>query len=273
VTRASKGDRVVVNPIQSCQHCAACRRGQIYLCKMFAGIGLHTRFGGFGKFVLAKDYQLFRMPDGLSWRQGAVTEPACVATHAVFRGGIKQGDTVLITGAGPIGQLAGMAARVAGARQIFIAEVTAHRRALAARNVEPTAVLDPARENITQVLQDATDGWGADVTIEASASQPGLDSAIAATRNGGAIVQVAVFTKPVTLQLASALTNVEKSLVGSLCFLASDWPRVMDLMVSGEFPAERVVSAEIPIDDILELGFDELIRPDNRQAKVLVRPE
>jgi len=55
--------------------------------------------------------------------------------------------------------------------------------------------------------------------------------------------------------------------VGTLCYYASDWPRVMDLMVSGKLPAERVVSAEIPIDDILELGFDELTRPDNRQAK------
>src|SRR6266851_1217210 len=76
-------------PIVMGHECAACRRGQIYLCKVFAGIGLHTRYGGFGKFVLAKDYQLFPMPDGLSWQQGAVTEPACVATHAVDRGGVK----------------------------------------------------------------------------------------------------------------------------------------------------------------------------------------
>jgi (R,R)-butanediol dehydrogenase/meso-butanediol dehydrogenase/diacetyl reductase len=61
--------------------------------------------------------------------------------------------------------------------------------------------------------------------------------------------------------------------VGTLCYYASDWPRVMDLMVSGQLPAERVVSAEIPIDNILELGFHELTRPDNRRAKVLVRPE
>jgi (R,R)-butanediol dehydrogenase/meso-butanediol dehydrogenase/diacetyl reductase len=273
VTRARVGDRVAVSPIQSCQQCAACVRGQFYLCKMFAGIGLHTRFGGFGKFVVAKDYQLFRMPDALSWRQGAVTEPACVATHAVDRGGVKPGDVVLITGGGPIGQLAAMAARVAGARQVYISEVTPHRRELAARNAEPTRVLDPTSEPVPQVLQDATEGWGADVSIEASASQRGLDDAIAATRNGGTIVQVAVFTKPVTLQLASALTNVEKSLVGTLCFYQSDWPRVMDLIASGELPAERIVSAEIPLVDILELGFDELTRPGNRQAKVLVRPE
>jgi (R,R)-butanediol dehydrogenase/meso-butanediol dehydrogenase/diacetyl reductase len=273
VTRARNGDRVAVSPIQSCQQCAACLRGQIYLCKVFAGIGLHTRFGGFGKYVLAKDYQLFPMPDGLTWRQGAVTEPACVATHAIDRGGVKPGDTVLITGGGPIGQLAGMAARVAGAKQIYISEVTPHRRELAARNVEPTGVLDPTRDNVPEALQAVTDGWGADVTIEASASERGLADAIAATRNGGVIVQVAVFTKSVSIQPASALTNVEKSLVGTLCYYASDWPRVMDLIASGQLPAERVVSAEIPIDDILELGFDELTRPDNRQAKVLVRPE
>jgi (R,R)-butanediol dehydrogenase/meso-butanediol dehydrogenase/diacetyl reductase len=101
----------------------------------------------------------------------------------------------------------------------------------------------------------------------------GLADAISATRNGGTIVQVAVFTKPVSIQPASALTNVEKSLVGTLCYYPSDWPRVMELMASGKLPAERVVSAEIPVADIVELGFDELIRPDNRQAKVLVRPE
>jgi (R,R)-butanediol dehydrogenase/meso-butanediol dehydrogenase/diacetyl reductase len=185
---------------------------------------------------------------------------------------VKRGDTVLITGGGPIGQLAAMAARVAGASQIFISEVTSSRRELAARNVEPTGVLDPSRDDVPEALQAATDGWGADVTIEASANERGLADAIAATRNGGTIVQVAVFTRPVTIHPASALTNVEKSLVGTLCYNASDWPRVMDLMASGQLPAERVVSAEIPIEDILELGFDELIRPDNRQAKVLVKP-
>jgi (R,R)-butanediol dehydrogenase / meso-butanediol dehydrogenase / diacetyl reductase len=273
VTRAGPGDRVAVNPIQSCQDCAACRRGQNYLCKTFAGLGLHTRFGGFGRLVVVKDYQLFPIPDALSWRQGAVTEPACVATHAVDRGGVKPGDTVLITGGGPIGQLAGMAARVAGASRIYISEVAPHRRELAERNVEPTRVLDPARDSVADALREVTDGWGADVTIEASASDRGLADAISATRNGGTIVQVAVFTKPVSIHPASALTNVEKSLVGTLCYHPSDWPRVMDLMASGQLPAERVVTAEIPLVDILELGFDELTRPDNKQGKVLVQPE
>jgi (R,R)-butanediol dehydrogenase/meso-butanediol dehydrogenase/diacetyl reductase len=166
-----------------------------------------------------------------------------------------------------------MAAAVAGAREVYISEVTPYRRELAARNAQPTRVLDPTRESVPQALRDATDGWGADVTIEASANERAFADAIAATRKGGTIVQVAVFTKPVSIHPASALTNVEKSLVGTLCYRVEDWPRVMNLMAQGKLPAERVVSAEIPLQDILELGFDELIRPDNRQAKVLVRPE
>lgn len=272
VTRAQRGDRVAVNPLLYCGRCAACRREQFYLCQDFACIGLHTRTGGFGKYAVARDYQLFPMPQALTWRQGALTEPACVATHAVDRGGVKDGDVVLVTGGGPIGQLAAMAARVAGAAQIYISEVVPHRRELAARNAEPTRTLDPTTEAVPQILQEATAGWGADVTVEASANGRGLADAFAATRKGGTIVQVGVFTTTVSLQPADVLTNVEKNYIGSLCYHPRDWPRVMDLMASGQLPADRVASAEIPLADIIELGFDELIRPDNRQAKVLVQP-
>jgi (R,R)-butanediol dehydrogenase / meso-butanediol dehydrogenase / diacetyl reductase len=272
VTQARVGDRVAVFPIQSCQQCAACKRGYPSQCPLFGGMGLHVREGGLARTSRVKGYQLFPMPDSLTFQQGALVEPAAVAVHAVDNGGVRPGDFVLVTGGGPIGQLVAMAAKAAGARSVYLSEVTEFRRELAKKSAEPARVLNPSQDDVVALVQEATDGWGADVVLECSGSPRAFPDALAATRKGGTMVQVAVFTREVPLQPAD-LTNFERRLQGTLIYQPQDFPRTMELIASGKLPAERIVTAEIPLSDVLELGFDELIRPDTRHAKVLVHPD
>ncbi len=271
VTRVKVGDRVAVNPLQYCGSCPGCRRHVPAACERLAGMGLQTRWGGFARYALIKEYQLVPLPEALGFVHGAVLEPASVALHAVDQGGVRPGDVVLVTGGGPIGQLVTMAARAAGARAVYLSEVTPVRQELAARNAEPTQVLDPTRVNVPQVLREHTDGAGADVVFECSANERAFADALEATRKGGTMVQVAVFTRAVALNPAH-LTNFERRIQGTLCYLPGDFERTLGLMVAGRLPAERVVTSIIDVDDVVERGFDELIRPDTRNAKILVRP-
>jgi (R,R)-butanediol dehydrogenase/meso-butanediol dehydrogenase/diacetyl reductase len=270
VSRAKAGDRVAIFAIQGCQECRLCRRGMPALCTSMVATGLSTGDGGLSEYVRVKDAQLYGLPDSLSFTQGALVEPAACAVRAVHLGQVDPGDVVLVTGAGPIGQLTAMAARAAGAEVVYISEVVPARRELAERTLKAT-VLDPATTNVPQTVREATEGWGADVVFECSASPRAFADALAATRKGGTMVQFGVFTQEVPLNPAD-LTNYERRIQGNLAYAPHDFDRTIELMRTGQLPAERIVTAEIALDDVVELGFDELIRPNTTHAKIHIRP-
>jgi (R,R)-butanediol dehydrogenase/meso-butanediol dehydrogenase/diacetyl reductase len=271
VTRARPGQRVAVFAIQGCGQCRMCRRDIPALCSNFNATGLSTGDGGLSGFVTVKDAQLFPIPDSMNWSQGALVEPAACAVRAVTLSRLQPGDVVLVTGGGPIGQLTAMAAKAYGAEQVYLSEVVPFRRELAERAVQPTAVLDPSAVNVPGVLREATDGWGADVVFECSASPRAFADALAATRKGGTLEQFGVFTREVPLHPAD-VTNFERRIQGNLAYAPPDFDRTIELIASGKMPVERIITAEIELEDVVELGFDELIKPTTRHAKVHIRP-
>jgi len=270
VSRAKVGDRVAIFAIVGCGDCRLCRRGLPALCTTMVATGLSTGDGGLSGYVRVQDSQLYPLPDSLNFTQGALVEPAACAVRAVHLGQVQPGDVVLVTGGGPIGQLTAMAALAAGAQSVYISEVVPGRRELAARNLQAT-VLDPTTTNVPQTVQAATDGWGADVVFECSANARAFADALAATRKGGTMVQFGVFTHEVPLNPAD-LTNFERRIQGNLAYAPPDFDRTIELMRTGQLPAERIVTAEIPLTDVVELGFDELIRPTTTHAKIHIRP-
>ena len=271
VARAKRGDRVAIMAIQGCQQCRMCLRGVPALCTTLVVTGLHTGDGGMSQYVRLKDRQLFPIPDSMTFTQGVLVEPAACAVRAVHLGQVQPGDVVLVTGAGPIGQLTAMAALAAGAGEVYMSEVVPARREMATRAVRPKAVLDPNRVSVPEALRGATEGWGADVVFECSANPRAFADALAATRKGGTMVQFGVFTQTVPLHPAD-LTNYERRIQGNLGYAPPDFDRTIELIASGKLPAERIVTAEIPLDDVVELGFDELIRPNTQHTKIHIRP-
>jgi (R,R)-butanediol dehydrogenase/meso-butanediol dehydrogenase/diacetyl reductase len=272
VSQARPGDRVTILPTNSCQQCAYCRQGLTQLCDKARWLGLGVEWGGLARHAVAKGYQLFPIPDAVSFEQAAMVEPAAVTLFGVQRGGIKPGDVVLITGGGPIGQLAALATRAVGAREVYLSEVVPGRREGAARNVEPTRVFDPSAESVPDAVRAATGGLGADVAIEASGNERALMDALAAVRKDGTVVQVAIHPQPVSIHPATQLTIPMKRIIGSLSYTADTYRQVIQLMADGKLPVERLVTATIPLQDLVELGLDELGRPDTKHIKILVNP-
>jgi (R,R)-butanediol dehydrogenase/meso-butanediol dehydrogenase/diacetyl reductase len=271
VTRAQKGQRVAIFAIRGCGQCRMCRANLPALCVNFGVTGLHTGDGGLGQYVTVNDAQLYPVPDSLSWTQAALVEPAACGVRSVNLGGVKPGDVVLVTGGGPIGQLTAMAAIAAGAKEVYVSEVVQSRREMAERAVQPTAVLDPSRQDVPQTLKDATEGWGADGVFECSANPRAFADALASTRKGGTMMQFGVFTQTVPLHPAD-VTNFERRIQGNLAYAPPDFDQTIALMAAGKLPAERIVTAEIPLEDVVELGFDELIRPTTTHTKIHIRP-
>jgi (R,R)-butanediol dehydrogenase/meso-butanediol dehydrogenase/diacetyl reductase len=144
VTGVRPGDRVSVMPLVYCGTCYYCRRGLNHLCTVMACTGLSWDGGGISEQVVVPDYQVSVLPDAVSDVQGALIEPAAVAAYGVDRTGLGPGDTILITGAGPIGALAALYAHAAGASQVIVSEPNPRRRALLEAFGVAT-VLDPDR--------------------------------------------------------------------------------------------------------------------------------
>ena len=264
------GDRVAVMPSVVCHRCFFCLRGRHALCTRFASLGLSAQWGGLARFAKIKPYQVARIPDSMTFEEGAMIEPAAVAAYGVDRAGLVGGDNVLIVGAGPVGALSALYADAMGAGNVVIIEPNKQRAARAeALDVGP--VLHPEDVPTSDLLGAMTDGLGFDVTVECSGSQPGLQLGLGATRRSGSIVQTGLHTKPAEID-AMKLSENELALYGSWCFKITDWPRVIRLVSRGKYPVTKALSSVIDLPDVVSSGFDALVDPQGSDMKILVRP-
>ncbi|MBS1844840.1 MAG: 2,3-butanediol dehydrogenase [Actinobacteria bacterium] len=268
VTNVAPGDRISVMPLVFCGTCYFCRRGLNHLCQTMGCFGLSWDWGGLAGLGVVESYQAWRLPDEVSYEQGALVEPAAVAEWGVAQGGVRPGDRVLVTGAGPIGALAVLAARAAGAGDVYLSEPN-ERRARRASDLGATEVLDPRGTDVVAELRERTEGVGVDVAIECSGNEAALRTCLGAVRTHGTVVQVGLHVKDAGLDMME-VSERELTLKGTWCYSVHEWPRIMAMIASGAFPVERAVSARTSLDHTVEAGFDPLIDPQGDQIKILV---
>jgi len=187
VTRVKVGDKVAVSPSHACGRCAYCRGGREQLCENMRFLGSASVFphtqGFFRERFVMGERQCYPVEGDISLGEIAFAEPLAVALHAVNRGGNLVGKSVLVTGAGTIGCLTVLAARLAGATRIAVSDVLDRPLAQALR-VGADVALHATRD--TEALSRPQ----YDVTYEASGSLKALATGVAATKRGGTIVQV-----------------------------------------------------------------------------------
>jgi (R,R)-butanediol dehydrogenase/meso-butanediol dehydrogenase/diacetyl reductase len=267
VTSVTAGQRVSVMPLLYCGECYYCRRGLNHLCVSMACVGLSFGWGGIAELAVVPASHVSVLPDGVSDLQGALVEPAAVAAYGVDTAGVRPGDSVLVTGAGPIGALAALYASSLGA-EVVISEVNPTRVALA-RSLDVGEVLDPSEVDVAAWLKDRNGGIGVDAAIECSGNERALQTALASVRSAGRVAQTGLHTKPAAIDPMS-LAEHDITLAGTWCYPVTDWPRVISLIASGRLPVEKVVSARISMEDVVDKGFETLLSPTGDQVKVLV---
>jgi (R,R)-butanediol dehydrogenase/meso-butanediol dehydrogenase/diacetyl reductase len=267
VTRVKVGQRITAMPLLFDNECYYCRRGLNHLCVKMACVGLSYAWGGIAELAVLPESILTVLPDEVSDLQGALVEPAAVAAYGVDTGHVKPGDNVLITGAGPIGALATLYAASLGAR-VFVSELNPTRQALI-RSLGVAEVLDPSKTDVAAYLKDLHEGIGVDAAIECSGNERALQTALASVRSAGRVVQTGLHTKPASID-PMVLSERDITLAGTWCYPVTDFPRIVGLIASGRFPVEKVVSAQIAMEDIVQKGFETLLSPTGDQVKVLV---
>lgn len=264
VTNVKKGDRVAVEPIFRNPESPFIATGEYNLSEPLGFVGL-TANGAFAKYVVVEDYMVHKMSDNMTFEQGAIVEPAAVAAYGIQQSGMKMGDAVLVTGAGPIGLLTVQVAQAMGASQIFVSDLS-ENRLKKAKEIGATHTFDARDKDIPQKIKEIT-GYGVDVFIDAAGVQASFDTGINSLRNGGTAVLVALFAKEI---VHDALDHALRELtVKGIIGYRNIFPQVIALINSGRLPVEKLITNVIALDEIVEKGFEALTK-DPSEVKILV---
>ncbi len=184
------GGRVAVDPAQPCWHCDLCERGHPNLCCNLHFAGLFPDDGALCQWICVPARSCFRIPDSLTFADGALLEMLGIGIHATDLAKIRVGDSVAILGAGPIGLSILQMVKRSGADPIVVTEQYDWRLELAAR-YGATAV-DCQKQDPVAAVRDATGGRGVDIAIEAAWADHSVQQAVDMLRMGGLLVQVGV---------------------------------------------------------------------------------
>jgi len=243
VTNVEVGDRVCVECFSHCGECRFCRVGDYNLCENIreASGGNHS---GFAEYVIAHSSSLFRLPETLSFEDTAMIEPLAVSYRAFRRSEADCQDTVLVIGSGTIGLLAVAAAKVSGVRQL-IATARYDHQADMAKELGAEDVVRVPQQDVKEEIPKATEGLGADVVVETTASAGGYGDALAGVRAKGTVVLVGGYHKPLEVHLGR-IVGSEIRLTGSSCYgysgMRNDFKWSMDDFVR-EDPCEQASHA------------------------------
>lgn len=271
VTSVKPGDRVSVQPLimpRSGDYFA--ERGLFHLSPSLALAGLSWQSGGMAQYAVLNEYNVQQIPDAMTDEEAALVEPAAVAVYACDRGGVAAGSSVLVTGAGPIGVLTLLAARAAGAAQLFLSDINDTRLQLATSIIADIITINPKRETVGDVVRAHTEGGvGCDVAIECVGNEHALKACADAVRKQGVVVQTGLHPHENPLDWFQ-VTFKDIDVRGSWAYPTHYWPRVIRLISSGLLPAHKVVTKRITLDDAVTQGFETLLDPAGEHLKILI---
>ncbi len=260
------GDPVVVQPVWSCGFCEACITGHDNVCQSLHILGIH-KDGGFAQYVKVPAEKVYRLPQQISLKLGALTEPLAVAVHDVRTSGIRAGQKALIIGGGPIGILIGLVAQYSGA-EVYISEINAFR--IKFMEAMGFCVLDGTDPCGLDRINEITDGRGFDVVYEVSGSRAGQQMMTSACKIRGTIMAIGMggTTAPVHMgeliareqRLEGVRIHSQVNYEGALRLLEKEWFR--DKL-------EKIITRTFPLEEF-EQAMEYQIR-DPYHFKVLIR--
>jgi len=260
--RFEPGQVVTVEPGIQCNRCIYCKRGDYQLC-----INQASMDGAFADYTVIKAWKTFAVPPSVDLQTATLIEPLACALHAMELGGIKRGQTVLVQGAGPIGQLLARTARALGAQSVTITDLFESRLALArqggARTVRVTDGHTPAR------LAEEIGADVIDTVLDTIANDFSMNTAVTAVKKGGTVVVVGVPPTKVCFDLGKVMYN-ELRVVGDLMY-RDNFPAAVSMVSKKEVDTGGLISRVFSLDEIGE-AFRQITEGKDKFMKCLVQP-
>ena len=253
------GDRVTLEPGVPCRRCAHCKRGDYHLCESVTFMATPPHDGAFAEYVAWPADFVYELPEGVSQRDGALCEPLSVAIHATRQAGIELGDSVLVTGAGPIGMLTIATARAAGASEVYVSDVVEEKLDRAAE-WGADGTIDVSERDLATATAELTDGRGVDAVVEASGAASVYGEAVAAVRRGGTITCVGISSNTEIPFDFTQVTNRELTINGSFRY-RNTFPEAIELLERGAVDVAALVDHEYDFAE-LPAAFEAAAAPE-----------
>ncbi|PCG88764.1 Alcohol dehydrogenase superfamily, zinc-type [Penicillium occitanis (nom. inval.)] len=250
------GDNIVVQPIIFNCQCNSCQKGLINCCRTSGFIGLSDGA---------------EVSQSTSFFLGALVEPLAVALHAVKLTGLKEDDSAIVLGVGPIGLAVIHVLKGLGVRMVIPSEIASHRKQFT-EAAGASIILDPTSDDLGAKCRTLTDGEGVHVVFDTVGVQRSLDAAFATCRPRGTIVNIAIWSSTATIQPNIFVLN-ERSLVGSCTYSAGDFEEVIDSLKSGRIKPESMITRVTDLEHVASEGFQALIEDKENHVKILVKVE
>jgi D-xylulose reductase len=209
----------------------------------------------------------YRLPDNVTMAEGAMVEPFAIGMQAAARAKIKPGDVALVTGSGPIGLMCALSALAGGCATVFITDLVEEKLQIAARyeNIKPLLI---PRDDVSEHLKAATEGWGADVVFECAGAAASIQSALDAVAPAGCVVWVGMPVDPVPVDIV--LAQSKEIRMETVFRYANMYDRAIALIGSGKVDLKPLISETFGFEESIK-AFDRAVEARPTDVKIQIK--
>lgn len=268
VTNIQVGNRAAVYPVVFCDSCEQCLKGNVHLCLNKKALGVLECNGAMAEYVSVPAKLLFKLDDYVTYEAGSMMEPLAVSCRGVNHAGDLTGKNVLVVGAGTIGLLVTALVNMQNPARIFVSDLSDSRLGIA-REMGATHLINPSRDNLTEIIQMETGAPGVDVAFEAVGATPTVQQAMASLRAGGTAVWIGNSAKMININMQEIVTK-ELRVFGTFLYSIQEFGYVAGLLNSGKLNIEPIISLKAPM---MEKGvelFAKLAKDPGSLIKVIL---
>ena len=241
------GDRVALEPGKTCGHCEFCKTGRYNLCPDVVFFATPPVDGVFQEYVAHEAALCFKLPDNVSTLEGALIEPLAVGFHAAIQGDAHLGQRAVVMGAGCIGLVSMMALKARGVSEVYVVDIM-EKRLDKALELGATGVINGAKEDVLEKVNELTDGAGMDLVIETAGTEITTRQAIHMAKKGSNIVLVG-YSKSGEMTLPMSLV-LDKELTFKTVFRYRHiYPIAIDAVAAGKVNLKGIVTDIFGLDE------------------------
>lgn len=241
------GDRVALESGKTCGHCEFCKTGRYNLCPDVVFFATPPVDGVFQEYVAHEAALCFKLPDNVSTLEGALIEPLAVGFHAAIQGDAHLGQRAVVMGAGCIGLVSMMALKARGVSEVYVVDIM-EKRLDKALELGATGVINGAKEDVLEKVNELTDGAGMDLVIETAGTEITTRQAIHMAKKGSNIVLVG-YSKSGEMTLPMSLV-LDKELTFKTVFRYRHiYPMAIDAVAAGKVNLKGIVTDIFGLDE------------------------
>jgi len=266
VSEFKPGDKVTIQPQVVCGDCYSCKHGKYHICDELKVMGFQTT-GMASEFFVTDANRILKLPEDMSYEQGAMIEPMAVACGVFTKTGDVKGLNVIVLGAGPIGNLTAQTAKALGAKAILITDISDFRLEIA-KKVGINYIVNPQKQNLSEEIVRAFGPDKADLIVDCVGINQTIDDAIENARKGTDIILVGVYEEKPKVDLA-AVQDRELRLIGMLMYQTKEYVQAINLVHSGKVQLEPLMTKHFEFEDY-DRAYQFIIEKKDKTMKVFI---